>query len=68
MMQNKDGRSSQEFQQRGGEGLMITSVLGLSWVVVPLGLWSLAKGRRGPAGNWSRPALEARWRKYFLMY
>ena len=26
------------------------------------GAWSLARGRRGPAGNWSRSALEARWR------
>ena len=40
----------------------ITSGLWPSWVILPLGPWSLPMARGGPAGNWSRPALEARWR------
>ena len=39
--------------------LIITSGLGLSWVMVPVGPWSLARGRGGLAGNWPRPAFEA---------
>ena len=30
--------------------------------MVPPDPWSLHRGKGGPAGNWSRPALEARWR------
>ena len=41
---------------------IITSGLWLSWVMAPLGPWSLERGRGGLAGNWSRLALEARWR------
>ena len=40
---------------------MLTSGLGLSRVMVPHGPWSLERGKGGPAGNWSRPALEARY-------
>ena len=40
----------------------IASGLGLSWVMVPLGRWSLERGRGDPAENWSRPVLETGWR------
>ena len=46
----------------GGWCPIITSGLWLSGVMVPLGPWSLERGRGGPAGNWSRPMVEARWR------
>ena len=63
----KDLREFKEFEDFGERGgvPMITSGLGLSWVMVPLGPWSLERGRGDPAGNWSRLALEARWRISF---
>ena len=41
---------------------IITSGLGLSLVMAPLGPWPLERGRGDPAGTWSRPALEAQLR------
>ena len=60
-------RIPENFRKWGG-GPIITSGLWPSWVILPLGPWSLPRGRGGPAGNWSRPALEARWRIYICMY
>ena len=56
-----------EFWGRGGEPL-ISSCLGPSWVMVPLGFRSLERGRGDPAGNWSLPALEALWRMVLFIY
>ena len=50
---------------KDGEGgwPIIPSGLWLTWVRVPLGSWSLQReGQKGPTGNWSRLALETRWR------
>ena len=41
---------------------IVTSGLLPSWVILPPGPWPLPRGRGGPAGNWSRLAVEARWR------
>ena len=46
--------------EKWGKGLINASCL-LSWVIAPLGPESLARGWGGPAGNRSRPLLEARW-------
>ena len=54
------------YEKMGG-GLTIPSLLGLSWVMVPLGPWSLEKTQGAPVGKWSRPALEARLRIWIHM-
>ena len=46
----------------GGRPIMITLVLGPGACVLGPGAWG------EEAGNWSRPALEARWRIYFFIY
>ena len=61
MMQQKRVWDEKKHFGKGG-GPIITSGLWSSWVILPLGPWSLPRGRGGPAGNWSRPALKARWR------
>ena len=48
--------------RKGGWFPMITSGLGLSWVMMPLDPWSLESSKGGPSGNWSRLALETRSR------
>ncbi len=62
MMQNKGWQKLPEIWGKGGRCPIITSGLGLSWAMVPLGPWSLDRGGWGPAGKLSRATLEARWR------
>ena len=62
MMQKKGLNQKREFWEWGA-GVPYNNL----WSVAVLGHsasspWLLPKGRGGPAGNWSRLALEARWR------
>ena len=56
LQQKNSSKLSEEFREGGGYNNLCSW---LSWVMVPLGPWSLVRGRGGLAGNWSRRALEA---------
>ena len=70
MMQKKGFGAISEilrnFRKGIGGGPIITSGLWLSWVILPAS-WSLVPRKERKAGNWSRPALEARWRIFVVV-